>query len=110
MATSWILGIPNESVNMTGESHVPPRRNCVIIRGSQTRAIWTPAWLMVESGEQTRLFVKPEDRWDVNPIQDRCRGIAEDLCEVLETACEKLQRSEPFQPESLADELVFGLD
>ena len=110
MATSWILGIPNESVNMTGESLVPPQRNCVIIRGSQTRAIWTPAWLMVESAEQTRLFVKPEDRWDVNPIQDRCRGIAEDLCEILGTACEKLQQSEPFQPESLADELVFGLD
>ena len=110
MATQWILGNVEDPVIQAWESVGTPQSHCVIIRGSQTRAIWTPAWLMVESPEQTRLFVKPEDRWDVNPVQDRCRGITEDLRAVLENACEKLQLSEPYQPESLADELVFGLD
>lgn len=110
IATQWILGNRDDLLSRAWESLDSAQSHCVIICGSQARAIWTPAWLMVESVEKTGLFVKPEDRWDVNPVQDRCRGIAEDLREVMETACEKLQLSEPYQPESLADELLFGLD
>ena len=65
---------------------------------------------MLEKEGVIELFVKPEDRWDVNPVQDRCRGVAADLAEMLADACLKLRNNERPELNLLADELVFGLE
>ena len=49
------------------------------------RAIRTPAWFMRQDAEsQVQLFVKPDDRWEVNEVSDRCQDVVETLSEYLD--------------------------
>ena len=73
------------------------------------QAMVTPAWLLIHDDDEVRLYVQPDDRWDVNSVHDRCRGIAEDLRQFLESACTQLRRNGSLSTETLADELVYGL-
>lgn len=94
----------------SGTDDGPEPRQFVVVSTDAARAIWTPAWLLTECNHQTRLFVKPDDRWDFNPVQDRCRWIAEDLLALLEKASQQLDGNVPISLDPLADELVFGLE
>ncbi|MDG2015132.1 MAG: hypothetical protein P8J33_16625 [Pirellulaceae bacterium] len=113
IATGWISGEKNERMESVLQGRTDdPQMAChgVVICENAAAAIWTPAWLLVEKEGEIELFVKPEDRWDVNPVQDRCRGVAEDLEKTLADACRKLRAHEAPDLNSLADELVFGLE
>ncbi len=46
-------------------------------------AIRTPAWYM-QLLEAPRLYVKPDDRWEVNDVADRCPEVVEELQEVAD--------------------------
>ncbi len=54
-------------------------KHCSIIRldrvitqmGSAT-AIQTTDWKLIADGQQYRLYSKPDDRWEVNNVADRC--------------------------------------
>ncbi len=56
-------------------------RLCVRGPGGQ-RAIRTPAWYL-RVAEEPELFVKPDDRWEVNNVTMRCREVSEHLLEAL---------------------------
>lgn len=65
---------------------VRPQAACA--QGPNQRAIRTPAWFLreVEEGSERRqeLFVKPDDRWEVNEISSRCREVVETLVAELD--------------------------
>ncbi len=61
---------------------VPPK--AVLSISGALRAIRTDNWLLIQSRERSSLFVKPDDRWDANPVEDRCREIASSLVESIE--------------------------
>ena len=109
---TWESASLEENSSETSHAHHRFDRSCefVVLDEGDTRAIWTAAWLLVERGDRPELFVKPDDRWDVNPVQDRCRWIAEDLGDVLAKICEQLRANVTPAVESLADELVYGLE
>ncbi len=44
------------------------------------RLITTDQWFLAQEAGQTHLFLKPDDREDVNDIADRCRDVVETLC------------------------------
>ena len=48
------------------------------------RAIRTDAWLLIQSRDKSSLYVKQDDRWDANPVEDRCREIASSLVDSIE--------------------------
>jgi arylsulfatase A-like enzyme len=49
------------------------------------RALRTPAWFMRQVGENdTELFVKPDDRWEVNEVSDRCHDVLQTLGDYLD--------------------------
>lgn len=52
------------------------------------RMIRTPAWMLQTSLREgaEKLFVKPDDRWEVNDVASRCREIVEQLRQLL-TEC-----------------------
>ncbi len=100
----WLTG-----QSETAEDEALPSLECRVTIGETTRTITTPAWLMIDDGETQRLFVKPDDRWDVNPVQDRCHWIVEELLQLIELASGQLANDEPLAVGSLADELVSGL-
>jgi len=50
---------------------------------SGDRAIRTPAWYL-RAGDMPELFVKPDDRWEVNDVADRAHDVVERLQAVLD--------------------------
>ncbi len=46
--------------------------------------IQTHAWKLMRSASgKTELFAKPDDRWDINDVSDRCPGIVEKMKKLL---------------------------
>lgn len=108
LAVNWITG---ETPDQDNGQHASPLSTpgCLVTIGESARAITTPAWLMTGSGAMQQLFVKPDDRWDVNSVQDRCHWIVDDLLQLLDVAAEQLANNQPLSIGSLAEELVQGL-
>ena len=44
-----------------------------------TRVVTTDQWFFVREGDDSRLFLKPDDRDDMNDVADRCRDVVETL-------------------------------
>ena len=65
------------------------RDRLLVVADGLEQAIRTPAWYLRESGgaeEDTagvELFAKPDDRWEVNDVSDRCRDVVDGLREVF---------------------------
>ncbi len=61
-----------------------PRFDCATSCHGSQRAVRTPAWFLRQSGgDHMDLFVKPDDRWEVNEVSNRCHDAVEALAEVL---------------------------
>jgi arylsulfatase A-like enzyme len=86
-------------------------RACIVGRGGQ-RAIRTPAWHLTwqdaaaELDKRLELYVKPDDRWEVNDVADR-RG---DLLEPLEQAFDDARQAivQGTTPAPLQTEMLVG--
>jgi arylsulfatase A-like enzyme len=64
---------------LLGREESAPRHDRLCMAGMKNeRAIRTPAWFLREAGEG-ELFVKPDDRWEVNNVSNRCLEIVESL-------------------------------
>ncbi len=70
-------------------------RDYAFAKSEHTRSIWTDQWLLIyqrrfdeeadfEMDPTVRLFVKPEDLWEVNPIEDRCREVVDELSATMD--------------------------
>jgi hypothetical protein len=97
----------------TGSGYLPRPATAATVRvlaSGRATAIRTPGWLQVMEGDQRRLVVKPDDRWDVNPVQDRCPAIADLLAETTSQVREALKRGEPTAGFQLAPELLLPAD
>ncbi len=52
----------------------------LFLDGDENRqALVTPHWLLRDGNLATELYVKPDDRWEVNDVADRCPEIVEQL-------------------------------
>ncbi|MBN1589668.1 MAG: sulfatase-like hydrolase/transferase [Pirellulales bacterium] len=82
-----------------------------LMLGSPTSetALRTPAWYMRLS-EPPRLYVKPDDRWEVNDVADRCSEVVEELQAAAGDfqSCLQSNRLDSLQP--LGEILRNGLD
>lgn len=77
------------------------RDRLLVVADGLQQAIRTPAWYMrdtagVDEAPGAELFVKPDDRYEVNDVADRCRDVVEQLREVfigsgrvLQAGCER---------------------
>ena len=89
------------------ETEAGPWRDRVVHACAGEEAITTPAWRLRREGERVQLFVKPDDRWEVNDVASRCGEVAEKLVAALHETREALARGE--QPPPLEDVLREGL-
>lgn len=112
---SWNLG--ELSPVPTGRSALPLVRGEVetlrdrlgLVGSDGQRALRTPAWYL-RTGEEPDLFVKPDDRWEINNVASRCRDVVEDLQEVLEQYHAAIDAGEVVQLPPLKDILRDGLE
>jgi hypothetical protein len=88
-------------------------RLCIRGRGAE-RAIRTPAWYL-RVADEPQLFVKPDDRWEVNNVTPRCQEVSECLLHALSQCQQALgQATTPGNRVAdlppLSDVLLHGLD
>jgi arylsulfatase A-like enzyme len=118
----WLAQPAAPSTSMPGQSVLPIARgeagairDRALVAAGRWRAIRTPAWFLCEerpaesdasNGLQPKiqLFAKPDDRWELNDVADRCQTVIELLAPLLDEPAQS-QTAEP-----LAEVLISGLD
>ncbi|MDH3718187.1 MAG: sulfatase-like hydrolase/transferase [Planctomycetota bacterium] len=51
-------------------------------------ALRTPDWLLRHAAdERLELYVKPDDRWEINDVADRCPEVVAALCDAYQATC-----------------------
>lgn len=111
------LGLPFEPTSTWGRSLLPiisgqcnslRQRACAVLNSE--RAIRTPAWFMRRSAEAHNLYVKPDDRWEVNEVSVRCPDVVDGLSAALDEF-EQAAQAPPFDDlPPLPVVLAEGLD
>lgn len=89
-------------------------RVCLVHPDGQ-QAIRTPAWYLrtTESLEEEKaweLYVKPDDRWEVNNVADRCPEVAEALKQAFEQTGQHLQTGTLADLPPLEETLRVGIE
>jgi arylsulfatase A-like enzyme len=101
-------------LGMTGASLMPllrdergPWRDHVCHRLRDEVGITTPAWRLRKVDDAVQLFVKPDDRWEVNDVSQRCGDVAERLVAAMGASFESAERgaAPPVLDEVLRDGL-----
>jgi len=88
----------------------PTWRDRLCIAGAGTdRAIRTPAWYL-RSAAASELYTKPDDRWEVNDVSDRCRQVVRPLEEALQLFEQALQSGTVRDLPPLEEVLLSGLE
>jgi arylsulfatase A-like enzyme len=74
------------------------------------RALRTPAWFLRQDENEIELFVKPDDRWEMNNVVQRCPSVADEMLAALDEF-QKWAESGAEEPLSeLSDVLLHGLE
>ena len=73
------------------------------------RALRTPGWYL-RLAAAPELFAKPDDRWEVNDVADRCDGIVDALRRLAGQYEELLQANRLEELPPLDETLLFGLE
>jgi arylsulfatase A-like enzyme len=95
-----------------GERQSMRDRAWLVVNGGE-QAIRTPAWHLIvpdKSEVPRKLYAKPDDRWEVNEVADRCSDVADALHAALAEFKSASDREKPFEVSPLADELMRGLE
>ena len=96
-----------ERLNVFANTLPDPHRQWAVCKGADGAAIQTQAWKFCRRGEQSSLFVKPDDLWEVNDVSRRCAPVSIDLESLLDQAL--ASSGEPTELE-ISDVLALGLD
>jgi arylsulfatase A-like enzyme len=84
----WLGVAPPRVMDLISGSTAAPWRDHLQMRSQKERAIRTAAWFLrsIDTRDTTRheLYVKPDDRWEVNDVADRCPEIVSQLMDHLD--------------------------
>jgi arylsulfatase A-like enzyme len=119
------FGLPANDAATDGKSLLPCARGkaetlrdrAFIVGSGNERAVRTPAWHMrvpshspgdaaAKRSSTVELYSKPDDRWDVNDVADRCPEVVDLLVDVLDDATRTSQHGTRLP---LAEVLLSGL-
>ena len=106
-----------------GVSH--PAGDRALACWGEERALRTPAWFARRPAvgnasedppvnhvrsEQMELYVKPDDRFEVNNVADRCPDVVQGILDAWRKFEQSLDSNEPLSSEEIPDILMQGLD
>ena len=98
------VGAPGREFGLTSEGHA--REFTLTQAKSGAWALRTPAWLLRSdaTGEVYKeLYLKPDDRWEVNNVADSCHEVVEQLAHIYDEAIHGKQVS------PLNEVLLYGV-
>lgn len=101
--------IPAQS-DPSSNGHWPASSDHAVAVSNQQLALRTPAWFLHQNTDQeAELYVKPDDRWEINDVANRCPDIVEQMTQQLQLCKDHFQNRcqdpWPALPELLADGL-----
>ena len=109
LLTEW-FGLEMNSENQWIESPLAERQREFIFSVAENRSsLRTHGWKLIRDDEQDQLFVKPDDRWDLNDVIRKCRNVGEELSELAETIESEIQTSGVPNGRELPEELATNL-
>lgn len=105
----WFASLEQTDVGVTSSGELLPNcsREVAIATSNSGQMIETHAWKLVRTSAGRKLFVRPDDRWEVNDILDRCVGIADELEEILGDQLDKMQAGATQVRIELQEHLAF---
>jgi len=79
------------------------RDHLLLGSASGTQAIRTPAWLLHRQVDETgtirqELFAKPDDRFDMSDVCDRCHDVADELAQACQASVTAMQANQEPAP------------
>lgn len=84
-----------------------PARDRAAAMVGEHRTIRTPAWSLLHHPDGSReLFAKPDDRWEVNEVSQRCEHVAHELEAALEQFQQAVQTGRPADLPPLPEQLT----
>ena len=96
------------------ESSDVPARDRVVVMAQDGAALITPGWHLLlerpEAAQPARLFVKPDDFFELSDVANRCPGIAEEMQAALQSAWQgDVERvwQMPLSPEAIGGPTAF---
>ena len=102
--------IDGQSLLASGHSaQTLPRQTACSFSGDQI-AIRTPAWMLRRDDTNLELYVKPDDRWEVNNVAVRCTDIVDLLSETIDEYKLAAQTGCLNELRPLREVLIRGLD
>lgn len=104
-------GIWGQSLLRLADGEVQPGRNRAAAIAGTHRALRTPAWFLHFSEDGPRqLYTKPDDRWEINEVADRCRQVTVDLEQSLRDFETAAASGNPAALPELDQSLVAGTE
>lgn len=100
-ATASLMSLAREEVESIRD------RLCIVGDGPE-RAIRTPAWYLREAA-RPELFAKPDDRWEVNNVADRCDNVVRLLQDAFSDYERSIQQENIGNMRSLDEILLTGV-
>jgi hypothetical protein len=90
-------------------NNISPKRCAIAVAGEEC-AIRTPIWYLRSAPpEPPMLFAKPDDRWEVNEVANRCADVVAELATTLDSfRAQANSTCLPCLPQ-LSDELVMEI-
>jgi len=87
------------------------QRECACSLGDRQRSIRTPAWFLREDDSGSKaLYSKPDDRWEVNEVADRCVEVVPSLIATLDQFCSLAQSHRLADLPPLPSLLLEGME
>lgn len=84
------------SFDIVGSKSLLPQRDGLAVSTSKNEiGLRTWSWYLLASAEQQRLYVKPDDIWEVNDIADRCPDVLEEMNDAIRVLAERSPNSVP---------------
>ncbi len=86
---------------------LPDRRNEYVLSVTKLLvSLRTHGWKFMQEGREQQLFVKPDDRWEMNDVLRKCRLIGEELAELCEAVVGEVKSHGEYQPRLLPERLA----
>jgi arylsulfatase A-like enzyme len=87
-----------------------PTGDRAVVLVGEHRGLRTPAWYLLRHPDGTRqLYAKPDDRWEVNEVSQRCEPIVVELEQILDQFPVAVRAGRRADLLPLPDRLVTGL-
>lgn len=98
----------DESINLDWLNNpLPDRVNEYTLSATKDQVSFrTHGWKFMEETTHQRLFLKPDDRWEMNDVLRKCRLVGEELAEFCHALVEEVKVEGGYQPRPLPESLV----